>query len=83
MTDTYDNEPEHERDWHQEFKDDRAMGLIDEHGNPTDPEPPEDYYDTLDAPDEPGAAVWSYSSEPPFPDGPPAPTDDLPDWPPF
>ncbi len=41
MTDLYDDEPEYERDYHQEWKDNVMQGIHDEDGNPLDPEPPE------------------------------------------
>ncbi|MEU1673390.1 hypothetical protein ABZ752_15335 [Streptomyces roseifaciens] len=65
MTTTeYDNYDEDDT-W-QQYKDDRTQGLIHEHGNPIDPNPPEDYYDPQDAPDGPAVADWPYSNEPPF-----------------
>ncbi|MFI9235796.1 hypothetical protein [Streptomyces sp. NPDC053079] len=61
-----DQDPD-ERDYWQEFKDDRAQGLIDEHGNRLDPEPPDDYYDdVLAAASEPAPGAEGYSTEPPF-----------------
>ncbi|MBB5118721.1 hypothetical protein AF335_06210 [Streptomyces eurocidicus] len=75
-----DQDPD-EHDYWQEYKDDRAQGYIDEHGNPITPEPPEDYYDHVPAGNEPAGRQWS--SEPPFPDDRPAPTTDVDYCPPF
>ncbi|MFE5871638.1 hypothetical protein ACFQ6V_23740 [Streptomyces roseifaciens] len=63
------DEPADEQDW--EPADDR------------DSQPPEDYYDAPAVVGDSAAAEGSHSHEPPFPDDPPVPTDDLPDWPHF
>jgi len=40
-----------ERDWHQEYKDDLAQGLIYADGSPRDTEPPDDWPEGSDWPD--------------------------------
>lgn len=68
------DENDDERDWHQEFKDDVAMGYIDRDGNQLDPPEP-DWTDDAPAdceppPTEPPEDPWAAATGEPMPGRP-------------